>query len=302
MISSLDTHVYQTLKTMLPQVLKDENLVRQTLANIDNESRDKFIDNFCGGSPKQEIGYSYTFPEDKLNFMATIVVQSGASTKVNSSLGGIESTFNYEEDGLINENGKVIEEVHGDPTKLKISLNHPIGELQGVDKISFSLDEDEPYLEGNTIYFNREGNEDLPQIFNGKDDEGNDHYDYSLRVTYNKKIPKDTDPFGANIGYTAKEAVEITPMSVNMDTARCLDIVIHTLLVVLSQNIDEQSTYLLQNFSVGEMQQLAFEFDKSGTQTVYGRPIVIDYQVSNTINYYYERLKNIVFNIGTKEE
>ena len=296
MISSLDTYVYNTLKDMLPKVLKDDNLVRQTLTNVDKESRDKFIENFCGDNPVKEINYSYSFPEKKLGSMATLVIQAGPSVKSSSSIGGIESNFTYEEAGLVREHGRVIEEVPEDPSKLKISLEHPIGDLIGVDKISFSLDDDEPYTEGNNIYFNKENNEDLVNLFNGEG--GHEH---TLTVTYNRKLPKDNNPFGSNIGYTAKESVSITPMSINMDTARCLDIVLHTLLIVMSQSVDEQSTYLLQDFSIGEMQQLAFDFDKSGTQTVYGRPIKVDYHVSNTINYYYEELKSIVFRKFDKE-
>lgn len=301
MISSLDTYVYKTLEKMIPKVLQDENLVRQTLANVDEESKNKFIENFCGPNPKQEVGYSYSFPEKKLNFMAVLVVQAGASTKANSSIGGIESTFTYEEDGLVVENNRIIEEDPEDPTKLKISLDYPIGDYHGIDKISFSIDDDEPYIKGNAIYFNKMGNEDLPRMFSGKDPEGKPHHDYSLRVTYNKMLDKGDNPMGANIGYTAKESIQITPMSVNMDTARCLDIVLHTLLVVMTQTVDEQSTYLLQDFKIGEMQQLAFEFDNTGNQTVYGRPIVIDYHVSNTINYYYEKLKKIVFPFDIEE-
>lgn len=301
MISSLDTYVYSTLESMIPKVLKEDNLVRQTLMNVDEEAREKFITNFCGSNPKQEVGLSYSFPEKKINLMAILVIQSGSSSKVGSSLGGVESTFNYGEDGLVKEHGRIIEEVPEDPTKLKISLNHPIGEIQGVDKISFSLDEDQPYIQGSDIYFNKKGNEYLINLFGGVDEEGKPHNDYSLTVTYNKLDESRKGSHGANIGYTAKETVGITPMSVNMDTARCLDVLIHTLLVVMSQNVDEQSTYLLQDFKIGEMQQLAFEFDNTGSQTVYGRPITVEYQVSNTINYYYEKLKNIVFPYDVKE-
>lgn len=289
MISSLDTYVYKTFEKVLPEILKDKNLMKQTLINIDDEAGTKFIEMFCGDNPKSEINLSYSFPESKKDFNATLVISSGKSVKVNSSLGGVEATFTSEEYGIERELAH-IEEYESDLSLLRITVDNAIGEILGIDKLSFSESLDEPHIKDNHILFNKQGNEHL--LNKNNDSSSEEEPPIDLIVTYTAIDPT-KDVKGAKIGYTSRETVQVTPLSNNLDIARCLDIVIHTLLIIMQQGMGEQSTYLLQDFTIGEMQQLANE--KDPTQVVYGRPIDIQYTISNSINNYFKtRITEII--------
>lgn len=266
MVPSLDTYVYKQLRTKVAAVLSRADIVDQALADFDTEARESFKKSYCGLKPKKEIHVSYVFPQAKESFDARYVVQLGNSEQVNNSLGSVEGTFTFRETGAKTE----ISEVQVDPVKgeLFLEVTEHIGSLEGTNNISFS-EPDNMHIEGNRICFKQAGNEGLVGL--------------ETYVYYTGKELLDKDPKGVKKGYTSQDVIEVTPISSNMDTARCMDAILRVVLITMLENIEEKTTYSLQNASFSPMQNLIPE--NGMDRVIFGRPLTLSYMVSNTIDF-----------------
>lgn len=263
MISSPDTYVYNQVETKLKAILKHPQILEQALAGLDEKARKNFIKTYAGDNPKKEIQVSYQFPGTKETFDARYVVQMGSGHETSRSLGSVESTFTFREDEELYEHSYV--EDGGDT--LYIELSKPIGLYHSTDAISFSQ-QDRLTLEGNRLVFTKAGNEQLVGLRVG--------------VTYLSKVEtEDEDPIGLKKGYSANEEVEVTPISTNMDTARCLDTILKVIMIIMLDNKEEKTGFLLQKLTFNPMQNIVSDTDR----LVFGRPLTIEYVVNHTVDY-----------------
>lgn len=264
MIPSVDTYVYTKIKDILQVILKQPRILEESLALIDKEARENFIKTFGGLNPKKDIGVSYAFPGVKERFDARIVVQMGEGIRQQGSIGMVEGTFTTRETGDKVETTFIKEA----PGRLYIETTQTIGDVSGIDNIEFSK-HDDVRIEGNRIYFNKIGNESLVGL--------------EVTVYYTSKEDLNKDPKGIQKGYTSDDIVEVTPLSNNIDTARCLDALMKVILIIMYEDIGEKTTYGLQTAEFSPMQNVIPE----GTldSPIFGRPLTLKYTVSYYVDF-----------------
>lgn len=264
MIPSIDTYVYNKVEETLEAILTQEHILNKTLADLDTRARTQFIKSFGGTKPKREIPISYVFPQAKETFDARIVIQMGEGIEEGGSLGNVESTFITRETGDREET--VLIGVEGD--RMFFETKDPIGDFTGSDNFSFA-EQDNVTLEANRLYFKKSGNE---------------HYiGLEITVYYTSKELLDKDPKGVQKGYTSRDTVEITPLSSNIDTVRCLDAIMKVILIIMREDFTEKTTYLLQDSGFSPMQNIISEDDLD--RIIFGRPLVLTYLVSYTVDF-----------------
>ena len=210
--------------------------------------------------------YKYYFPGAKEQFNARYVVQLGPSNEVNRSLGMADAVFSYREGEERNDIGVV--KLNELEDYLYIETEYLIGDLYSTDSIDFAK-ADDVRIQDNKVIFNRIGNESLVGL--------------TTRVHYMSKVAPDDgeDPSGIQKGYTSRDIVEVTPLSNNMDTARCLDSILKVISIMMADSPEEQITYQLQTLRYGGMDNLVTELDS----LLYGRPLTLEYTVNYTIDY-----------------
>lgn len=269
LIQSVDTYVYNEFKTKMDAILKDERIVDNTLARLDKDARRNFKEAFTGSEPDKKVEVSYSFPQTKEKFDARIVVQMGTADVISNSVGNVEGTFTYRELGKRKER-TVIEEK--DNNHLHIPLELDIGELVGIEEITFSVN-DNARENGKSIVFNRSGNEELIGT--------------PLTVHYIAKEVQENgeDPKGVKVGFTSREHVVITPVTLNMDTARCLDALIKVVLITMLENDREKDEFLIQDHKFDEMQNIIP--DDGLDRLIFGRPLTLSYDVANNLDFDY---------------
>lgn len=266
MIPSLDTYVFGKLKDNLKAILTTPEVLEVALGGMDSKARENFIKTYGGKNPKQEVQVSYHFPGAKEQFNARYVVQLGPSNEVNRSLGMADAVFSYREGEERNDIGVVKHNELED--YLYIETEYLIGDLYSTDSIDFAK-ADDVRIQDNKVIFNRIGNESLVGL--------------TTRVHYMSKVAPDDgeDPSGIQKGYTSRDIVEVTPLSNNMDTARCLDSILKVISIMMADSPEEQITYQLQTLRYGGMDNLVTELDS----LLYGRPLTLEYTVNYTIDY-----------------
>lgn len=266
MIPSLDTYVFGKMKDNLKAILTTPEVLEVALGGMDSKARENFIKTYGGKNPNQEVQVSYHFPGAKEQFNARYVVQLGPSNEVNRSLGMADAVFSYREGEERNDIGVV--KLNELEDYLYIETEYLIGDLYSTDSIDFAK-ADDVRIQDNKVIFNRIGNESLVGL--------------TTRVHYMSKVAPDDgeDPSGIQKGYTSRDIVEVTPLSNNMDTARCLDSILKVISIMMADSPEEQITYQLQTLRYGGMDNLVTELDS----LLYGRPLTLEYTVNYTIDY-----------------
>lgn len=264
MIPSVDTYVYTQLESKLKAILRHPKILQEALSGIDKKARDNFINTYSGDKPIREIQVSYHFPGMKENFDARYVVQMGTGHETNRSIGSVESTFTFREGEekldytVIMDGGEY----------LYFDVTSPVGQFHSTNIISFA-ETDNLKVEDNRFTFRKWGNEQLV---------GSD-----IGVRYLSKIDpaEEEDPIGLKKGYSSNEEVEVTPLSNNMDTARCLDALLKVIMIIMLDNDEEKTGFLLQKTTFNAMQNIISDADR----LVFGRPLTLEYVVTYTVDY-----------------
>ena len=275
MIPSLDTYVFNQVKSNLTAILSSPKIVDTALQGLDKNARDSFKQTYCGENANREINVTYVFPQNKEGFDALYFIQLGEGEEKNDSLGLTEGTYDTREGGTNREPVSI--QVDYESNRLFMEVAKPIASIDGYDGITFSKS-DEVTLEGNRIYFKLVTNEHLI----GAD----------IVVNYTDKLDN-LNPIGIKKGFTSRDTVIITPLSTNMDTSRCLDALLKVILIIMRQTVEEQSAYALQTAYFEPMQALETGADR----IAFGRPLTIAYTVSYSLDFDLAQLKDILVSI-----
>lgn len=264
MIPSVDTYVYHQLERNIKAILKHPDILAQALAGIDEKARTNFIKTYAGDRPKKEVEVSYQFPDVKETFDARYVVQMGSGHETSRSLGSVEGTFTFREGEEAFEHSVIMD--GGD--RLYIELSQLVGLFHSADNLSFS-EQDNLTIEGNRINFRKSGNERLVGL--------------QVGIHYLSKVDsgEEEDPVGLQRGYTSNEEIEVTPVSTNMDTARCLDAILKVIMIIMLDNREEKTGFLLQKLTFGRMMDIVSDADR----LAFGRPLTIEYVVTYSVDY-----------------
>lgn len=272
MIPSLDTYVFNQVKSNLTAILSSPKIVDTALQGLDKNARDSFKQTYCGENANREINVTYVFPQNKEGFDALYFIQLGEGEEKNDSLGLTEGTYDTREGGTNREPVSI--QVDYESNRLFMEVAKPIASIDGYDGITFAKS-DEVTLEGNRIYFKLITNEHLI----GAD----------IVVNYTDKLDN-LNPIGIKKGFTSRDTVIITPLSTNMDTSRCLDALLKVILIIMRQTVEEQSAYALQTAYFEPMQALETGADR----IAFGRPLTIAYTVSYSLDFDLAQLKDIL--------
>lgn len=275
MIPSLDTYVFNQVKSNLTAILSSPKIVDTALQGLDKNARDSFKQTYCGENANREINVTYVFPQNKEGFDALYFIQLGEGEEKNDSLGLTEGTYDTREGGTNREPVSI--QVDYESNRLFMEVVKPIASIDGYDGITFAKS-DEVTLEGNRIYFKLITNEHLI----GAD----------IVVNYTDKLDN-LNPIGIKKGFTSRDTVIITPLSTNMDTSRCLDALLKVILIIMRQTVEEQSAYALQTAYFEPMQAL----DTGADRIAFGRPLTIAYTVSYSLDFDLAQLKDILVSI-----
>ena len=275
MIPSLDTYVFNQVKSNLTAILSSPKIVDTALQGLDKNARDSFKQTYCGENANREINVTYVFPQNKEGFDALYFIQLGEGEEKNDSLGLTEGTYDTREGGTNREPVSI--QVDYESNRLFMEVAKPIASIDGYDGITFAKS-DEVTLEGNRIYFKLITNEHLI----GAD----------IVVNYTDKLDN-LNPIGIKKGFTSRDTVIITPLSTNMDTSRCLDALLKVILIIMRQTVEEQSAYALQTAYFEPMQALETGADR----IAFGRPLTIAYTLSYSLDFDLAQLKDILVSI-----
>lgn len=263
MIKSVDTYVFNKVKSLLNQLLNDKAVLNETLQNIDEKARERFIETF-GGKNGKEINVLYTYPQSKSDFNA-FVIEVGTSTmkdsKRDGSLGSVTGNYDYIASSLVEEDGTF--QYGEDEDKLYMELSQPIDDLSHIEGIELS-EEDNLSFEDSYLTINANNNKWL--------------VGESFNVHY---YTGGQEAHGISYGYQSAERVGITALSTNIDTLRCLDIILKTIFIIMRESKDEQFTYNLSKSDFSSLKEMISD----GDRPVYARTLNLTYIVTHSVEY-----------------
>lgn len=264
MIPSIDTYLKKEIEPLLNIMLSQCYIIDEVLKDFDTDVVTTFKKAYCGDNPKHEITVGYTYPDVKSPLLAHYIIQLGDGSEIKKSLGGVEGTFTFKETSQIEETTAWVHK--GD--KLIATVSETIGEFISNRDMIFS-DSDNLIIEDNMFIINSEGNEWLS--------------DMKTQFIYQgKECPvNDKDPHGSIRGFTSQDSVMITAISTNVDTVRCLDAILKTILIMLRHNVEEQNYYALQQMNYSSLGPV-FE---DGDTIVLGRSTTLRYTVSYNVEF-----------------
>ena len=276
MIISLDTYLYSEIKKRLHIMLKECYIINETLKDIDEEARTKFISTYVGEDPVKEVNIYYGVPQTKESFDAGYAITIGQSIENKKSLGGIEGSYDNRQ-GTVVEELALIEVSKTDATKLVFNTKYKVAEIEGITDISFSDTDDLAIVDGYITFNNNAFNE----AFIGK----------SFTVVYTSLV-SDESIAGVAKGFTSTDEVSITCLSTNYDTARCLDLIIKLILITMRDSVEEGFTYGLQNLAFDSLGPIITD----GDLIVYGRSATMTYTVSSSVDSdFYKKVTEVIF-------
>lgn len=263
MIPSIDTYIYSEVEEKLQLILSNRYIIEEILKGVQPKIAENFMRSYYG--PKgREVPIVYTMPQEKVTQQGAIYIGLREGRESDPSLGNIEGTYDFKEGSFFSPKATVQHDLESD--RLYLEVEHPIGELINVEGLAFSRN-DGVQLEDNRIYFT---------------------YDEQLLglefvVNY---TASSGDEHGIKKGYTTTESYSILAVSTNMDTVRCLDLIIKSIMILMRANAEENSMYLLQRIQFGQIQ----EVDTGRTsgdgvpEILYGRETIVTYTVSYTLD------------------
>src|SRR5690606_36644327 len=104
-----------------------------------------------------------------------------------------------------------------------------------------------------------------------------------FNVIYEGKLGKD---HGFKMGFTTTEHYSVLVVSTNMDTVRCLDLIVKAILILMRNNPEELNKPVLQRLQFGQIEQVDTGRQKSEgrPELLYGRETIVSYRVSYNLD------------------
>lgn len=275
MIASIDTYLANEIESKLGIILANRYIIEEILKGVQPNIAANFISAYTGSNPR-EIPIVYTMPQDKQTQQGAIYIGLREGEETNPSLGFLEATYEFKTGGQNSDQATI--QALSDNSRLYLEVSKPIGKLDNVDGMIFSKT-DNVTIEGNRIYF---------------------AYDSSLvgvgplTVYYEDTLG---DEVGIKRGFTTTEHYSVLAVSTNMDTVRCLDLILKAILILMRSNPDEQTNNLLQKIQFGQIapQDTGTTGSDGTPMLLYGRETIISYRVSYNLD---SPLSNILTQIN----
>lgn len=257
MIPSIDTYLHDEIKCKLQIILSKRYIIEEILKGIQPSIADNFMKVYTGDNAR-EIPIVYTMPQDKQSLQGAIYIGLREGEETNNSIGNVEDTYDYSEGNLNKELSRIMCTPNKD--RMYMEVSKPIGELVNVENLSFAKS-DNVSIEGNRVYFNYE-----PELENLE----------PFKINY---IEKSGDDMGVRIGFMTTEHYSVLVVSTNMDTVRCLDLIVKAILILMRNNPDELNTHLLQHIQFGQLEEMNIGSEEQ-PEILYGRESTVSYRIS----------------------
>lgn len=265
MIPSIDTYLQSEIESKLQIILANRYIIEEILNGIQSDVATNFITSYCGTSPQFEIPIIYAMPQDKTTQRGAIYIGLRQGEETSPSLGNLEGLYDFEEGDWASETQTIqagpVDASTNLPKYCYFQVSQPIGELNNVVNLEFAAS-DNVQIVGNQIQFTY--NASLVGM--------------SFVVNY---VPTIGNGIGYKKGFTAQEHYSVLSVSTNMDTVRCLDLIVKAILIMMRDNPQDHRTNLLQRLHFGQIEEINTGTGADGTpEILYGRETIVTYTVS----------------------
>ncbi|AZF89189.1 hypothetical protein Goe5_c00830 [Bacillus phage vB_BthM-Goe5] len=272
MLSSIDTYIYTQIEQTLGILLSNRYIIEELLKEVQPNVRESFIkayvyDERYNPAP-MEVPILYTMPQDKQKLQGSIYIGLREGEETNPSIGNLESTYPSPSLGLIREVADV--QVDALSNRMYFELEKPVASLSSVEGITFSSKDNITY-EGNRIYFKY--SPDLEGLG-------------GFVVWYEELSTKESrkGEFGVRSGFTTTEYYSILVLSTNMNTVRCLDLLLKAVLIYMRSTAEEQTNNLLQGIKFGQIEEVNTNTGEETPEILYGRETLVKYVTSYSLD------------------
>jgi hypothetical protein len=262
MLPSIDTYLYDQIEGKLKIILSNRYIIEEILKGIQPSIANNFMRAYTGDEGR-EIPIVYTMPQDKESQRGAIYIGLREGQESNPSLGNLEGTYEFKDEGLRKELSIIKAEEGNERCFFEVEL--PIADLNNIEGIQFSRS-DNVEVVGNRIYFKFD--QELV---------GNEFY-----VNYLAASPVGEE-VGLKKGFTATEHYSILVVSTNMDTVRCLDLIVKAILILMRSNPEELTNFLLQKLQFGQIEEINVGTDET-PEILYGRESIVTYTASYSLD------------------
>lgn len=287
MLPSIDTYLHGEIEDKLKIIQSSCYIMGEILKDIQPEVARNFIRTYCGDKGR-EIPIVYTMPQEKMQLQGSIYIGLRQGAEEHQSIGNIEETYFFKEDGAIRENAIV--QVSEDNTRLCFDLSKEIGELINVEGLAFS-DSDNVTIEDGKLYFRYD-----PNLI------GTTFAVHYTAVADSDNEDVDTDEQGLKKGFSTIENYSILALSTNMDTVRCIDLILKAILIMMRDNPNEKGNYLLQRLQFGQIDEVDTEVGNNSDarpMILYGRETIVTYTTSYSLDIPLEnKIKELILDVS----
>jgi hypothetical protein len=263
MIPSIDTYLQCEIEEKLKKILANPYIIEEILREFKSDVTAGFIKEYSTAPPNngRRIPVLFTMPQERVTMQGAIFITLKEGMESEQSMGHIESLYTYK----AGRHHKEIAVAQADDEKewLFFEVTHPIGELESVEDIAFSRDDD-VHVEGNKVLFRYDSSI-----------EGEEFY-----VNYGSTSG---DGVGTKKGFTTLEYFSVVPISTNMDVVRCLDALMKAVFILMRENPEEQRGVMLQKLSFKGVEPLN-PTDDNNPELLYGREIIVSYTVTYSLD------------------
>ncbi|QVW28803.1 hypothetical protein [Bacillus phage SWEP1] len=279
MLSSIDTYLHTQIEETLGNLLTNRYIIEELLKEVQPNVREAFIKAYVYDEQRNpappEIPIVYTMPQDKQMLRGAIYIGLREGQESHTSIGNQESTYGAPSKGMLSEQSAIkVDQTSG---KMYLEMSRPVAEVVSIPDITFS--EGELSWTGNRIYFDY--NEFLENL-------------EPLTVWYEAESdnPARKGEFGVRSGFTTTEAYSVLVLSTNMNTVRCLDLLLKAILIYMRSTAEEHTNNLLQDVKFGQIDEIKTGdgADGSTPEILYGRETIIQYVTSYSLDVPIEKM------------
>jgi hypothetical protein len=276
LLPSIDTYLYEEIDCKLKIILSNRYIIEEILKGVQPKVAEDFIKAYTGDTAR-EIPIVYTMPQTKETQRGAIYIGLREGEEDRTSLGDLEGTYEHKDDGLKREQITIRHDEQTNTCFFEVEFPIASKNTVTVEGISFAKS-DNLTVDKTRVDFKYD------PFFLG------DYY-----VQYEATAG---DEIGLKKGFTATEHYSILVVSTNMDTVRCLDLIIKAILILMRSNPEENSSFLLQKLQFGQIEEVPIGTDVK-PELLYGRESIVSYVTSYNLDapILDAVLKNILLNI-----
>ncbi|AMO26021.1 hypothetical protein Blue_199 [Bacillus phage Deep Blue] len=281
MMPSIDSYLYNEIEEKLQILLKNRYIIEEILKDIQPRVANNFIRTYAGEDGR-EIPIVYTMPQDKQTQQGAIYIGLREGEETDTSIGNTEDTYLFKQGAFRVEESLI--HATDDKKRLYFEVSKPIGELEVVKNFEFSR-EDNVKIEGNRVYFAYD-----PELATILD---------PFTVVYMELVGEEV---GLKQGFTATEYYSVLVVSTNMDTVRCLELIVKAIFILMRSNPEEITNNLLQRLKFGQIEEINLGRENgSNPEILYGRETIVSYKTSYNLDApLLDKLEKIMVNMKVK--